>query len=104
MEAGAGKGFECQKIMDGKANDAANALDKAIIPSCCLKARASDPENQRLWSRSLAQPIDMENIENFITKKINSEQQVELVKEQKRSKMPSFLMECLNKRTPSDQL
>jgi hypothetical protein len=48
---------------------------------------------QRLWSRSLAQqPIDMENIENLITKKINSEQQVELVKEQKRSKMPSFLL------------
>ncbi|KAI8564991.1 hypothetical protein RHMOL_Rhmol03G0225600 [Rhododendron molle] len=44
MEAGAGKGFGCQKIMDGKANDGANALDKAIIPSCCLKARASDPE------------------------------------------------------------
>ncbi|KAE9464761.1 hypothetical protein C3L33_03330, partial [Rhododendron williamsianum] len=44
MEADAGKGFGCQKIMDGKANDGANALDKAIIPSCCLKARASDPE------------------------------------------------------------
>lgn len=44
MEAGAGKGLECQKIMDGKANDDANAFDKAIIPSCCLKARNSDPE------------------------------------------------------------
>lgn len=44
MEADAGKGFGCQKIMDGKANDGANVLDKAIIPSCCLKARASDPE------------------------------------------------------------
>ncbi|XP_052188063.1 spermine synthase-like isoform X2 [Diospyros lotus] len=44
MEAGAGSGLECQKIMDGKVNDSKNASDKAIIPSCCLKARASDPE------------------------------------------------------------
>ncbi|THF94588.1 hypothetical protein TEA_013019 [Camellia sinensis var. sinensis] len=39
MEDGAGKGLECQKIMDGKANDNVNDSDKAIIPSCCLKAR-----------------------------------------------------------------
>ncbi|CAL5344109.1 unnamed protein product [Camellia sinensis] len=44
MEDGAGKGLECQKIMDGKANDNVNDSDKAIIPSCCLKARASNTE------------------------------------------------------------
>ncbi|KAF2315494.1 hypothetical protein GH714_039945 [Hevea brasiliensis] len=42
MEDGAGRGLECQKIMDGKANDG-NGSEKAI-PSCCFKARASAPE------------------------------------------------------------
>ncbi|XP_038682982.1 spermine synthase isoform X2 [Tripterygium wilfordii] len=42
MEGGAGRGLECQKIMDGKENDG-NGSEKAI-PSCCLKARVSDPE------------------------------------------------------------
>ncbi|KAK9266984.1 hypothetical protein L1049_019307 [Liquidambar formosana] len=42
MEDGAGRGLECQKIMDGKASDG-NSLEKSI-PSCCLKARASVPE------------------------------------------------------------
>ncbi|GFS32175.1 spermidine synthase 3 [Actinidia rufa] len=45
MEGDAGKGLECQKIMVGKVNDGGNASDMAIIiPSCCLKARASAPE------------------------------------------------------------
>lgn len=43
MEGGAGKGLECQKIMDGKASNG-KGLKKAI-PSCCLKAKASAPEN-----------------------------------------------------------
>ncbi|XP_059667209.1 spermine synthase isoform X1 [Cornus florida] len=38
MEGKAGRGLGCQKITDGKDSD------KAMIPSCCLKARASDPE------------------------------------------------------------
>ncbi|CAL5364503.1 unnamed protein product [Camellia sinensis] len=44
MEGGAGRGLECQKIMDGKVNENGNVLDKTIIPSCCLKSRASDTE------------------------------------------------------------
>ncbi|KAJ7965375.1 Spermidine synthase [Quillaja saponaria] len=44
MEGGAGRGLECQKIMDGKASDG-NGLVEAI-PSCCLKARASAPEHE----------------------------------------------------------
>ncbi|XP_021909282.1 spermine synthase [Carica papaya] len=42
MEDGAGRGLECQKIMDGKVNNE-NGSEKPI-PSCCLKARASLPE------------------------------------------------------------
>ncbi|KAK4277536.1 hypothetical protein QN277_015523 [Acacia crassicarpa] len=42
MEGDAGRGLECQKIMDGKASDT-SAVDKGI-PSCCLKAKASSPE------------------------------------------------------------
>ncbi|OWM79629.1 spermine synthase [Punica granatum] len=42
MEGGAGRGLECQKTMDGRANDG-NGPEKEI-PSCCLKARASIPE------------------------------------------------------------
>ncbi|KAF2312150.1 hypothetical protein GH714_028295 [Hevea brasiliensis] len=42
MEDGAGRGLECQKIMDMKVNNG-NGSKKAI-PSCCLKARASAPE------------------------------------------------------------
>lgn len=44
MEGGAGRGLECQRIMDGKESNG-NGSDKAI-PSCCLKARASAPENE----------------------------------------------------------
>lgn len=40
MEDVAGRGLECQKIMDEK-NDGTNGSDKAVIPSCCLKALAS---------------------------------------------------------------
>lgn len=43
MEDVAGRGLECQKIMDGK-NDDTNGSDKAVIPSCCLKALGSTPE------------------------------------------------------------
>lgn len=42
MEDVTGRSLECQTIMDGKATNG-NGLDKAI-PSCCLKAKASDPE------------------------------------------------------------
>ncbi|GAA0168314.1 transferase [Lithospermum erythrorhizon] len=44
MEADAGRGLGGQKTMDGRESEA-NGLDKkASIPSCCLKANASDPE------------------------------------------------------------
>lgn len=42
MGDGAGKGLECQKIMDGKESNR-NGSEKEI-PSCCLKAKASAPE------------------------------------------------------------
>ena len=42
MGEDAGRGLECQKIMDGKVNYR-NGSEKAI-PSCCLKAMASAPE------------------------------------------------------------
>ncbi|TYH57929.1 hypothetical protein ES332_D08G121400v1 [Gossypium tomentosum] len=42
MGEDAGRGLECQKIMDGKGNNG-NSSQKAI-PSCCLKARASAAE------------------------------------------------------------
>lgn len=42
MEGGAGRGLECQKTMDGKGSNG-NGSEK-VIPSCCLKARASIPE------------------------------------------------------------
>ncbi|KAK6925965.1 Spermidine synthase, tetramerization domain [Dillenia turbinata] len=42
MEGDAGRGLECQKIMDGKENSE-NGAEKAI-PSCCLKAMSSTPE------------------------------------------------------------
>ncbi|XAR52233.1 Spermidine synthase [Bertholletia excelsa] len=48
MEGGAGKGLECPKIMDGKESDNGNDSAKAIIPSCCLKARACDPESDAI--------------------------------------------------------
>ncbi|KAL3653613.1 hypothetical protein CASFOL_003294 [Castilleja foliolosa] len=44
MEDGAGRGLERQMSMDGKVNSS-NGSGKAIsIPSCCLKAKLSDPE------------------------------------------------------------
>ncbi|CAI9092526.1 OLC1v1027789C1 [Oldenlandia corymbosa var. corymbosa] len=45
MEDVVGRGLECQRTMDGK-NDASNGKDKDVIPSCCLKARASAPEGE----------------------------------------------------------
>ncbi|XWS61304.1 hypothetical protein CRYUN_Cryun07bG0114600 [Craigia yunnanensis] len=42
MKEDAGRGLECQKIMDGKVNNG-NGSEK-VIPSCCLKAMASAPE------------------------------------------------------------
>nr|KJB52598.1 hypothetical protein B456_008G269900 [Gossypium raimondii] len=42
MGEDAGKGLECPKLMDGKGNSG-NGSEK-VIPSCCLKARASAPE------------------------------------------------------------
>lgn len=45
MEGDAGRGLEGQKILDGKGNDETSINQaQAIIPSCCLKARTSDPE------------------------------------------------------------
>lgn len=43
MAGGEGRGLECQKTMDGKASNG-NGFKKEI-PSCCLKAMASAPEN-----------------------------------------------------------
>lgn len=42
MEGVGGRSLECQKIMDGKVTNE-NGLEKAI-PSCCLRAKTSDPE------------------------------------------------------------
>lgn len=42
MGDAAGRGLECQKTMDGKESNR-NGLEKEL-PSCCLKAIASDPE------------------------------------------------------------
>lgn len=42
MEGAAGRGLECQKIMDGKESNGNNSAK--VIPSCCLKAMASAPE------------------------------------------------------------
>lgn len=44
MEAGAGKGLECPRTMDGKASNG-SGIEKEI-PSCCLKAKASAPESE----------------------------------------------------------
>ncbi|PIM97561.1 Spermidine synthase [Handroanthus impetiginosus] len=44
MEGGAGRGLECQRTMDGRENDANGSSKTMVIPSCCLKARASQPE------------------------------------------------------------
>ena len=42
MGEDAERDLECQKIMDGKVNSD-NGSEK-VVPSCCLKARASAPE------------------------------------------------------------
>ncbi|KAK4745481.1 hypothetical protein SAY87_011793 [Trapa incisa] len=47
MEGDVGRGLECQKTMDGKANNG-NDLEKEM-PSCCLKARSSLPELDAKW-------------------------------------------------------
>ncbi|KAH7557780.1 hypothetical protein JRO89_XS11G0219500 [Xanthoceras sorbifolium] len=44
MEGDGGKGLECQKTMDGKASEENGPVK--VIPSCCLKARASAPEQE----------------------------------------------------------
>ncbi|KAL6541520.1 hypothetical protein OROGR_011006 [Orobanche gracilis] len=44
MEADTGRGLECQKTMDGRENSDNGSDNGMPIPSCCLKARASDPE------------------------------------------------------------
>lgn len=44
MEGDAGRGLGCQKTLDGKENKMNGQADTAVIPSCCLKARTSDPE------------------------------------------------------------
>ncbi|CAA0824670.1 Plastidial pyruvate kinase 4- chloroplastic [Striga hermonthica] len=44
MADGEGKDLECRKTMDGKENSVICAGKATIIPSCCLKAKASDPE------------------------------------------------------------
>ncbi|GER46699.1 spermidine synthase [Striga asiatica] len=44
MADGEGKYLECRKTMDGKENSVISASKATIIPSCCLKAKASDPE------------------------------------------------------------
>ncbi|KAI3458023.1 hypothetical protein Pfo_014686 [Paulownia fortunei] len=44
MEGGAGRGLECQRTMDGRENSANGSGKAVVIPSCCLKARASEPE------------------------------------------------------------
>lgn len=41
MEGEGVKGLECQKTMDGKASNG----NKAVVPSCCLKAMACSPED-----------------------------------------------------------
>lgn len=42
MEDVTGKSLvECQKVMDGKVT---NGNGKEVIPSCCLKAKTSDPK------------------------------------------------------------
>ncbi|KAK9914503.1 hypothetical protein M0R45_038278 [Rubus argutus] len=46
MGEDAGRGLECQKTMDGKVSNG-NSSEKAI-PSCCLKAIASDPEAEAI--------------------------------------------------------
>ncbi|KAL0304393.1 UNVERIFIED_CONTAM: Spermine synthase [Sesamum radiatum] len=43
MEGDAGKGLECQRTMDGRESNS-NGSSEAVIPSCCLKAKASQPE------------------------------------------------------------
>lgn len=44
MEGDAGRGLECQRSMVGRGN-IDNGLNKTVvIPSCCLKASAFEPE------------------------------------------------------------
>lgn len=44
MEAAAGRGLECQRTMDGRESSANGSGKAVVIPSCCLKARASEPD------------------------------------------------------------
>lgn len=45
MEACAGKSLECQRTMDEKENNANSSGKAMVVPSCCVKARASAPEH-----------------------------------------------------------
>ncbi|VFQ73037.1 unnamed protein product [Cuscuta campestris] len=47
MEGDAGRGLGCQKIMDGKENKSIGSAT-AVLPSCCLKARACDAEPEAI--------------------------------------------------------
>ncbi|KAL2550639.1 Spermine synthase [Forsythia ovata] len=44
MEGGVERGLECQRAMDGRGSDTNCSNRAKVIPSCCLKAKASDPE------------------------------------------------------------
>ncbi|KAL3834184.1 hypothetical protein ACJIZ3_008920 [Penstemon smallii] len=44
MEGDAGRGLECQRTMDGRESNGNKTSNAVVIPSCCLKAMASQPE------------------------------------------------------------
>ncbi|KAG8381160.1 hypothetical protein BUALT_Bualt06G0093500 [Buddleja alternifolia] len=44
MEIDAGKGMECQRTMDGRESNSNGSGKAVVVPSCCMKARASEPE------------------------------------------------------------
>lgn len=44
MEGGAERGLECQSAMDGRESDTNSSNKAVVIPSCCVKAKASDSE------------------------------------------------------------
>ncbi|KAL8537907.1 hypothetical protein ACS0TY_000016 [Phlomoides rotata] len=45
MEGAAERGLECQRTMDGRESSVNGSGKAIVIPSCCLKARASEPDN-----------------------------------------------------------
>lgn len=44
MEVDSGRDFGCEKVTDGKSNNGNGSCKKMVVPSCCLKAKASEPE------------------------------------------------------------